>query len=230
MNCIICNSKNTHRNNKVVQCSKCFHTYRDYGKINLENYYTNDYRSKIVVNGPTDSLLEQRNQEKFNLIKKHINKENTLLEIGFGRGHFYKKFKENFDQEKYYCCEINKNLSENAKNLGINVFSGSFQEIETNMVFDIVASFDVLEHFENPYDYKKKLCKVLKPGGLAIVQVPIDRSLHSRLPFDGHYHYFSENSIKFLFDSEFECINVIKTNPGQVAGGKEMIAIFRRKK
>ena len=139
MKCIICKLENTHRNQKVVWCLNCFHIYRDYGKMDLESYYTKDYRSKIVKNKPANFLLQKRNYEKLNLLNKYLKKDNSLLEVGFGRGHFYKAFKEKFHKEKYYCCEINKNLSEEAREQGINVFSGSFQKMKTNLFFDVVA-------------------------------------------------------------------------------------------
>lgn len=230
MKCIICKSDNTKRTEKVVKCLDCKHVYRDYGEIDLEDYYTNNYRKKIVINKPTDRLLLERNSNKYNLVKDYFKDCKTFLEVGFGRGHFWKQFEENQKSGTYYCCEIDLGLAEEAEKKGINVYKSKFQNMKSDFLFDVVASFDVIEHFNNPYEYKTKLLEVLKLNGTAIIQVPVDRKLHSREPFDGHYHYFSKESIRTLFLPEFEETNSTKTEKGQVANGRELITIFRRVK
>jgi SAM-dependent methyltransferase len=230
MKCVICKSENTKRRQKVVQCASCTHVYRDYGEINLEKYYTNEYRKNIVVKRPEDSVLAERNKERYDLVKGYFKGSKTLLEVGFGRGHFWKEFNKNEKDKKYYCCEIDQGLAKEAEKKGISVFKTKFQNLKTEKTFDVVASFDVLEHFNNPYEYKSKLLEVLQPEGLSIIQVPVDRALHSREPFDGHYHYFSKQSLEKLMNPEFEVIKLIKTEKGQVANGKELLTIFRRVK
>ena len=79
MKCIICKSDNTKRTEKVVQCLDCLHVYRDYGEIDLENYYTNNYRKKIVIKKPTDKLLIERNSNKYDLVKDCFKVEKLLM-------------------------------------------------------------------------------------------------------------------------------------------------------
>ena len=231
-NCIICESRDTNRTQKVVKCNFCGHVYRDYGNIDLENYYTNEYRKKpdstAVANKPSDSVLEKRNKEKFRLVKDHLTSCQNLLEVGFGRGHFWRQFSENEANKQYYCCEIDLGLAEEAEKKKVNVFKSKFQDIEPKFLFDAVVSFDVLEHFNNPCEYKEKLLTVLKPNGLAVIQVPVDRALHSRDPFDGHYNYFSKKSLEIMMGLEFDLVDAIKTKKGQVAGGNELLTIFRK--
>ncbi len=40
---------------------------------------------------------------------------------------------------------------------------------------DIFLAFDVLEHVPSPVDFLKQAASLLKPGGIAIIQTPIDR-------------------------------------------------------
>ena len=55
--------------------------------------------------------------------------------------------------------------------MSIGDYANNKQEI-----FDIVCSFQVLEHFEDPSEYFKSAYKLLKPGGLLITSVPSEDS------------------------------------------------------
>jgi len=217
-------------NGRVYKCAECDHVFRDYPKIDLKEYYTEKYRQKIIVNAPTDELLTKRNTEKYKLIQKYIPSDSVFLEVGFGRGHFSKVYTSDRGAENYYCCEISTTLCEEAMTRGLNVFPCQLQEVETDIQFKVIAAFDVLEHFYDPREYKDKLVELLAITGLAIIQVPTDRSLHSRMPFDGHHHYFSKQSLRALMAPEFEEVYMHKTEKGQVAGGREFITVFRRVK
>ncbi len=69
--------------------------------------------------------------------------------------------------------------------------------------FDLVVSFETIEHLDNPVGFIKKCHSYLKPGGLMIASVPLVDYL---TPY--HKHTFDEDSFFKLFeDAGFEHVN-----------------------
>ena len=225
MKCIICENTIENIREKVCKCDECEHVFRNYSAIDLKDYYTNLYRQKITPAVQT-APIKARGTTKLSLIGDYVCAADRVLEIGLGYGHFCDIFKEKFGLENYHACEIDENLSSAAKNKGIKVFGCSMQNIPENSKYDVIISFDVLEHFYDPKHYKNKLLKLLNKTGKAIIQVPVNRTLHSKEPFDGHYHYFSEKSLRKLMEPEFKCKMILKTKRGQVANGEEILSVF----
>lgn len=225
VNCKICKEKNKEKN--IIKCFYCGHIFRNYPLINLENFYSNVYRKIKDNTALSPETYEKRNKFIINKIKQFIFNKKKIFEVGFGYGYFYRTLLEELPDLEYCCCEISTPLSIENNERGIKTFNSSFQDIKGEK-FDVIVSFDVLEHFYDPNEYKVKLLDLLDVDGIAVIQVPTDRKIHFRKPFDGHYHYFSEKSLKLLLGEEFECLMFYKTNPGETAGGKEFLTAFRR--
>lgn len=69
-----------------------------------------------------------------------------------------------------------QDLPERFKDHGINnleVIEADFLTFETDRRFNIVMSFGFLEHFENPMDILVRHWKLVAPGGLLLIGVPI---------------------------------------------------------
>jgi SAM-dependent methyltransferase/predicted nuclease with TOPRIM domain len=77
---------------------------------------------------------------------------------------------------------------------------------------DVVASFDVIEHFQDPVGSMRHCLALLKPNGLLLIQTPRYREGHTydsmvaaKDPFldqlkpDQHLYLFSESSIRLFF-------------------------------
>lgn len=137
-----------------------------------------------------------------------------LLDIGCGRANFM-SFAKNlgfevfgFDSNKdavlaacqdfsQVCCA--QSVEEYMKILG-----------KTDMKFDMVTLWDVLEHMDNPTEFLSSIRPFLKPGGLLFVCVPSSRSMRIKrqlfnfarptydqrfLPLD-HRFYFSRKALE----------------------------------
>lgn len=63
--------------------------------------------------------------------------------------------------------------------------------------FDTVVASQVFEHLHDPFVAASELCRVLKPGGRAVVAVPFLYFLH-QLPHD--YFRYSANGLRSLFE------------------------------
>jgi 2-polyprenyl-3-methyl-5-hydroxy-6-metoxy-1,4-benzoquinol methylase len=62
--------------------------------------------------------------------------------------------------------------------------------------FDVIVAAEVIEHLENPRFTVREICRMLRPGGTAIVTTPNNESWRSlvALLFRGHYAGFGELS------------------------------------
>jgi len=71
-------------------------------------------------------------------------------------------------------------------NVGIDVRVGFFPEVDLPQC-EIFLAFDVLEHSRQPEAFVRRVAQLLQPGGVAIVQTPIDRHNYRR-PFGPQFH------------------------------------------
>ena len=60
------------------------------------------------------------------------------------------------------------------KNMNVYVRTGLFPDVELPNC-DIFLAFDVLEHSSNPDGFMREVTRLLNPGGIAIIQTPVDR-------------------------------------------------------
>jgi 2-polyprenyl-3-methyl-5-hydroxy-6-metoxy-1,4-benzoquinol methylase len=76
------------------------------------------------------------------------------------------------------------------EHLGLNVFGGTLgQAAFPPDTFDVVVSLQVLEHLLDPRETLYQITRVLKPGGLLVVEVPSIDNLGFRLLGRWHRHF-----------------------------------------
>lgn len=103
---------------------------------------------------------------------QYISKNNKVLEIGSGFGAFLKKLRSaNIDG---IGLELNTHAVEVCKNQNLHVLSDNYQEFAEKHSggFDVVCSFQVLEHIPEVDSFFRAARKLLKKGGRLIVGVP----------------------------------------------------------
>jgi SAM-dependent methyltransferase len=81
-----------------------------------------------------------------------------------------------------------------------------------NQEFDIIYSCAVFEHFAMPWVVATEIAKVLKVGGIILIETHFSFGSHER-PW--HFFQFSDMALKTLFSSAlgFECIEAGASNP-----------------
>lgn len=185
---------------------------------NLPKYYeSEEYISHTDEKGGIVSFLYQSVKKyslksKLKLISKYAGNNATILDIGAGTGDFLVAAKnKNYDVSG---IEVNQQARERAKEKGI-ILSENISEI-SNMQFDVITLWHVLEHLPNLKDDIIKIKNLVKPGGHLIIAVPNFKSFDAKFykeywaAFDvpRHLWHFSKNSIPKLAGSKMRLVKI----------------------
>ncbi len=161
------------------------------------------------------NLMQEQGRLHFNYLKKYQKANSTLLEIGCGYG-----LQLAFLKEMGFAVQ-GIEFSENGaqfcnEKLNVPVVHSAFENYNDEKQYDIVMLNHVLEHFTDLHAAMRKICSLIKPGGILYIRVPNHDSYDRRksgnqwpayLPF--HISYFSEKSLRMLFRQyHFEDIQI----------------------
>ncbi|MBC8051484.1 MAG: methyltransferase domain-containing protein [Sphingobacteriaceae bacterium] len=107
-----------------------------------------------------------------------INVGDKVLDVGCGRGQFGSQLSS---KAEFTGLEFNDEAIKKAKAVGLNVIKQSIEEhsLENAGKYDVVTSFQVLEHIGNSKDFISASLAAVKPGGKLVVSVPSYDSLVS---------------------------------------------------
>ena len=187
---------------------------KQYGKEKLVNYTSFPYLRKI---------FKKADLTRDDVALEMINTGETCLDVGCGSGEFACKLKGKFNE--VYGIDVAPSrileAQERIKNIKANAATINFSVCDINEKidfednrFDVVTSLAVIEHVFDPYHVVKEICRVLKPNGIFVVDVPniayIRHRLHlllGKLPITsspynwndigwdgGHLHYFTRKT------------------------------------
>ena len=183
-----------------------------------EDYYKDTYRDEFNANANHDNITpgehfetyKDLNLKQFNQFSEHINSETKYLEIGCSFGGVLK----NVLNEKIKSCSVVEPndtdvnfLRENFKN--VTVFNNLFEHINADDKYNLIVSFEVLEHIVSPDTFIKKCYEVMEDGGIINMEVPNHRDIllfynspeyKSFYYHKAHIHYFTNKSLKQLFE------------------------------
>jgi len=120
--------------------------------ISRKNYYSERWEHKKSLN--------------------FIEEGDKVLEIGSGFGIFLQMLKERQINAKG--IELNMHAVNHCKNINLNVEGILIEDIDDDYKehYDVVCSFQVLEHIYDVHNFIKNQLKILKKGGKLIVGVP----------------------------------------------------------
>lgn len=111
-------------------------------------------------------------------------RHNKILEVGYGSGQMLRELKV----RGYDVWGVE--LSETGKKIGRKI-AGVERIIELGQVdnkFDLVLSYHVLEHVDNPGDFLRRIGEMMVAGGELIIRVPCYDSWEAKLSQERWYH------------------------------------------
>jgi 2-polyprenyl-3-methyl-5-hydroxy-6-metoxy-1,4-benzoquinol methylase len=149
----------------LYQCSNCDLKFFDPSFTGDQNFYRDLQKFDWYYK---DDKLE------YHYAKDFIKKNNSVLEIGSGKGAFSKLLAT----KKYMGLEFSEGASELAALEGIEVRSQSIEDhaVLNHEKYDVVCSFQVIEHTSDPKSFMQASVDCLKPGGKLILAVPCEDS------------------------------------------------------
>jgi 2-polyprenyl-3-methyl-5-hydroxy-6-metoxy-1,4-benzoquinol methylase len=109
------------------------------------------------------------------MMPKHQETAGSLLDVGAGNGYFVRVAGKEFGMHAAG-IEISDMAVRFARdNLGVELILG---DVATHQgEYDVVTSFNVIEHLENPQRHLADLLRVLKPGGSLVITTPNPRCI-----------------------------------------------------
>jgi len=196
----------------LYKCLKCNLVYSEF--INIE--FSKNYKPVIDEEYIKQIDFKKKTFEIFvKQIKKHLNKDSEVLEIGsyYGvLGSLIKPLVKN-----YIGTELSIHAAKYAReNFDLNIINDAPDEyLKRGNKFDLIIMTDVIEHLDDPFTVLKLLEKSLNENGIIIITTFNFDSLFSKimgknypwiLPF--HKYYFSNSTIKKTLNDAN--LNVVK--------------------
>jgi SAM-dependent methyltransferase len=113
-------------------------------------------------------------KEEYQYVKQFIKKTDKVLDVGAGKG----AFANLLSTKRYVGLDLSIGAKEMASSNGITILNETIQEHANKYPeeYDVVCSFQVLEHVSDPYMFIKSQLNTLKSGGLLILAVPSEDS------------------------------------------------------
>jgi 2-polyprenyl-3-methyl-5-hydroxy-6-metoxy-1,4-benzoquinol methylase len=122
-------------------------------------------RERIFV-PRVDRLLE--------ICARHGVPTDALLEVGAGFGTFCSELQSRGVFRRVVGIEPTPELAGTCRSRGLEVIETPVEQVELESVgqFDVVASFEVIEHLFAPAEFVAHMLRLLKPGGLMLLTCP----------------------------------------------------------
>jgi len=190
---------------KLIRCSDCTCVWlaSPPKPEEMGPHYDEDYHRVIAAGGQTSAARRwQRHRE---LIAKYKS-GGVILDIGCSSGSFLGTMKG--PSWKLHGIDMEASTAAQAQSLtGAEVFVGDAVEAPfAPGSFDVVTSFDLLEHVYQPREFLIKVFEWLKPGGIFYTVLPNIDSWESRvfrsywygLELPRHLFHFSPKSLRRL--------------------------------
>ena len=218
--CLICSSADLRELKRfskhfLVKCNSCGFVFCK--KIPTTEELINHYKT-YPRGGDISIITVKRYNELFDVFESY-RKTNNILDIGCGNGHFlevaakrgWNVYGTEFTDEAIDVC--------NKKNIKMN--QGILNPENYNKIeFDVITSFEVIEHINNPEIEIQNIKKLLRTKGLFYFTTPNFNSLSrfilkenwNVIEYPEHLSYYTAKTInRFLNNKGFEKIELKTT-------------------
>jgi 2-polyprenyl-3-methyl-5-hydroxy-6-metoxy-1,4-benzoquinol methylase len=143
------------------------------------------------------------------LCQKYGVNTNAILEIGAGFGTFCGEVKRRNVFARVVAVEPTPDLAKTCRERGLEVIEKPVEQIqlEAAELFDVVASFEVIEHLFAPADFIGHMTRLLRSGGIMMLACPNGQGFDietlgtaSNTVDHEHLNYFNPESLAGLLE------------------------------
>jgi 2-polyprenyl-3-methyl-5-hydroxy-6-metoxy-1,4-benzoquinol methylase len=146
----------------------------------LAEYYRNstnyEYWNTVVFPASEDARRERifrpRAVRVAELVDKHGAGGGVLVDVGAGYGTFCEEAVRLGVFERVVALEPEPHLAETCRAKGLEVIEAPVEQAELDAGFDVVTSFEVIEHLFSPRAIIERCAAILRPGGLVVITCP----------------------------------------------------------
>lgn len=169
------------------------------------------YWNKVVFPATESARLEKifvpRVDRVLDVCRKHGIGQDALLEIGAGFGTFCSEVKRRGAFSRVVALELTPDLAKTCRERGLEVLEQPVEKIEAGegAQFDVVASYEVIEHLFAPADFIAQAVRLIRPGGVLILTCPNGQGFDvetlgsvSNTVDHEHLNYFNPESLSGL--------------------------------
>jgi 2-polyprenyl-3-methyl-5-hydroxy-6-metoxy-1,4-benzoquinol methylase len=198
----------------VRYCCACDHGYLVQDQsLDAKKYYGEEYRKEYSHNAEATSthareiyeIYKNYQQDRLQHILPFLSSGSRLLEVGASAGQF-------LSQIKHKVCEVNAiELDKTCcaflgSEFGIQADSELLENSRFSQeTYDVVCTFQVIEHVEKPVEFLKTLKRATREGGTIFIEAPNlrdpllsvwDVPMYRKFFYhSAHIHYFTESSL-----------------------------------
>ena len=217
-NCPVCNSDEKSFELKkfeieMVVCAKCTLRYHNKFPVDINEVYNDkNYKNKSAgywVEGEYEYRKNRFGRERVDLLKNHLGaiKNKLLLDVGCGAGYFLDAALES--GAICHGLEPSEDVREDtSERLGIDISSLPIEDYDLGIKYDIITSFDVIEHVKDPMGMLSHINRLLKKDGTLLLYTPnfdsfgikVTREKSNLVSPGAHLMLFTYKSIKLALE------------------------------
>jgi 2-polyprenyl-3-methyl-5-hydroxy-6-metoxy-1,4-benzoquinol methylase len=206
--CFVCNSPKIaavkgYERHDLAKCRACgFVFMRAIPTLDELNKYYSSYSYGSA------QFLSPITIKSYNLLLDEFEKyrkSNRILDVGCGVGFFLEQAKKR--GWEVYGTEYSQKAIEICKEKGIQIVDGILDSMKFDYHdFDVVTSFEVIEHINNPVDELRQIRSLLRKGGLFYCTTPNFNSLlryylkenYNVIGYPEHLSYYTRRTLSAL--------------------------------
>ncbi|MEC1305750.1 MULTISPECIES: class I SAM-dependent methyltransferase [Lysinibacillus] len=195
----------------LLQCNNCKTAFFDKIPVNTDDLYSaehalSDAQKAYLVN--KDYRKVRFASERITLIESLLQKSvlnKNILDVGCGTGWFLEYAKE--QGANCFGLELGKELSKfTEERLNIPIWNCELPDLETDVRFDVITMFDLIEHVVEPLKLIESAKKLLNDSGIILIFTPHFDSVAIQTMKDKsnlimpaeHLSYFTKNTLNFI--------------------------------
>jgi SAM-dependent methyltransferase len=167
----------------------------------------------------SDALLKHSRENALNLIaRRKLDASSLVIELASNDGYLLKNYVEK--GIPVLGIDPASGPAQQAEKIGVPTLNGFFtlelanELSEQNKLADVIHGNNVLAHVADTNGFVAGIAKLLKPGGVAVIEAPYVKDLIDHCEFDTIYHehlcYFSVTALDNLFRRHSLYLNEVK--------------------